>query len=429
MNTRLIAALLSAVILAPAIAAAVQDEEQLRPIRPLSLEEIRARKTVVPETKQPRGCSIPTIDISHIKAFQIEVDRDPKQYLGHTTTAMLEDGKTIFLVYPTGHASGKIILKRSDDGGKTWSDRLPTPQSWNKIDNCPTLFRTVDKDGKRRLVLLAGMAVVKRAYSEDDGKTWSELEPISDWGGIVAMSSLVPLSGPGRYMALYHDYCGMEMGIMGPFMSALMKRRYRCGEDGGVNGFIQFKVYTNDGGLTWSAPEMISFSDTIHLCEPGAIKSPDGRQIAVLWRENSRRRNSFITFSDDEGRNWTAPRELPAALTGDRHTAKYLPDGRLFISFRDMASDSLTRGDWIAWVGQYNDLVNGTEGSLRIRLMDNAPGITGAVWSGCDCAYPGVEILPDGTIFSVTYGKWDSSAPNYIMAVRFKLNDLLKAFR
>lgn len=32
----------------------------------------------------------------------------------------------------------------------------------------------------------------------------------------------------------------------------------------------------------------------------------------------------------------------------------------------------------------------------------------------------GVEILPDGTIVSVTYGKWDSSTPNYIMAVRFK---------
>ncbi|MFA5191481.1 MAG: hypothetical protein WC740_12185 [Verrucomicrobiia bacterium] len=61
--------------------------------------------------------------------------------------------------------------------------------------------------------------------------------------------------------------------------------------------------------------------------------------------------------------------------------------------------------------------------------MDNAPGMSGAVWSGCGCAYPGVKILPDGTILSVTYGKWDSSAPNYIMAVRFKLTELLKAFR
>ena len=27
-----------------------------------------------------------------------------------------------------------------------------------------------------------------------------------------------------------------------------------------------------------------------------------------------------------------------------------------------------------------------------------------------DCAYPGVEVLPDGTIVSTTYGHWDRRA-------------------
>ncbi len=77
----------------------------------------------------------------------------------------------------------------------------------------------------------------------------------------------------------------------------------------------------------------------------GAIRSPDGKQIALLLRENSRRRNSHVIFSSDEGATWSWPRELPGALTGDRHVGKYTPDGRLFITFRDMCYESPTQGD------------------------------------------------------------------------------------
>jgi hypothetical protein len=43
---------------------------------------------------------------------------------------LLEDGKTIIAVYPKGHGKGAIQMKRSTDGGLTWSERLPTPKSW-----------------------------------------------------------------------------------------------------------------------------------------------------------------------------------------------------------------------------------------------------------------------------------------------------------
>ena len=60
----------------------------------------------------------------------------------------------------------------------------------------------------------------------------------------------------------------------------------------------------------------------------------------------------FVIFSNDEGLTWTEPKELPAALTGDRHVAKYTKDGRLFISFRDTTHVSPTKGDWVGWGGQ-----------------------------------------------------------------------------
>ena len=41
---------------------------------------------------------IPTIDLSGESHRQVIVDREPGQYLGHTTTALMEDGKTILIV-------------------------------------------------------------------------------------------------------------------------------------------------------------------------------------------------------------------------------------------------------------------------------------------------------------------------------------------
>ena len=68
-----------------------------------------------------RGYSIPLIDLAGETDRQVVVDREAGQYLGHPTTVLLEDGKTILCVYPKGHGRGAIVYKRSDDGGLTWT--------------------------------------------------------------------------------------------------------------------------------------------------------------------------------------------------------------------------------------------------------------------------------------------------------------------
>jgi len=146
------------------------------------------------------------------------------------------------------------------------------------------------------------------------------------------------------------------------------------------------------------------------------VRSPDGRQLAVLLRENSRTRNSFVIVSDDEGLTWSDPVELPGALTGDRHAACYAPDGRLFITFRDMTHVSPTYGDWVGWVGMYDDIIAGREGQCRVRLLDNP------VQS--DSAYPGLVVLPGGTFVTTTYGHWTEGESPYIVCVRFRLDEI-----
>ncbi|MEW4566343.1 sialidase family protein [Tautonia sp. JC769] len=343
------------------------------------------------------GYDIPLIDLAGQSDRQVVVDREPGQYLGHPTTVLLDDGRTMIVVYPKGHGRGPIVMKRSEDGGRSWSDRLPVPENWATSQETPTIHRVVDREGTGRLILFSGLYPIRMAVSEDDGQTWTPLEPIGDFGGIVAMSSLERLSD-GSYMALFHDD--------GRFLRG----------DGQVKSFQVFKTLSTDGGLTWSEPEVIAEHPTAHLCEPGLIRSPDGSQIAVLLRENSRQHNSFLIVSDDEGATWSEPRELPGALTGDRHVGKYAPDGRLFLSFRDTTRESPTRGDWVGWVGTYDDLVDGRQGQYRVRLMENH--------RGADCAYPGVEILPDGTFVTTTYGHWAEGEAPYIVSVRFSLDEL-----
>jgi hypothetical protein len=227
-----------------------------------------------------------------------------------------------------------------------------------------------------------------------------------DWGGIVVMGFVEPLSTPGLYLAMFHD-----------------DGRFFTG-DGAGHGKGKMTLYqtrSTDGGLTWGVPEAIYSSREVHLCEPGCIRSPDGKRMAVLLRENRRVKTSHIIFSDDEGETWSEPREVPLALTGDRHKGKYAPDGRLLISFRCNSPVAARahrsfEGDWVAWVGTYDDLVEGRDGQYQVRLADNTKDY--------HTSYPGVEILPDGTFVITTYGHWTNGEAPYILSVRLKLEEL-----
>ena len=78
---------------------------------------------------------------------------------------------------------------------------------------------------------------------------------------------------------------------------------------------------------------------------------------------------------------------------------------------------STTQGDWVG-VGRHLRTTSSQErdGQYRVRLMDNHHR-----W---DCAYPGVEVLPDGTFVTTTYGHWRKGEKPYVVSVRFTLAEL-----
>lgn len=67
-------------------------------------------------------------------------------------------------------------------------------------------------------------------------------------------------------------------------------------------------------------------------------------------------------------------------------------------------------------MGIYEDIVEVREGQYRVRLMKNH--------KGADCAYPGLELLPDGTFLTTTYGHWTKGEMPYVVSARFTLSEI-----
>jgi hypothetical protein len=102
-------------------------------------------------------------------------------------------------------------------------------------------------------------------------------------------------------------------------------------------------------------------------------------------------------------------------LFGDRHTARYTPDGRLVVCFRDTGGPSSpTSMHFVAWVGRYEDILAGRDAAYRVKLLHS--------YRGGDTGYPGVDVLPDGTVVATTYIKYRPGPErNSVVSTRFTL--------
>ena len=279
-------------------------------------------------------------------------------------------------------------------GGLTWTrldDQLPAGFAQHR--NCPSIYRMLDPQGVERLWVFSAQPNMPRILSEDAGKTWREL-PALGFPCVMTFSSVVRLKD-GRYLGLYHKGPG--------------------GADKTPLGVVQ--TITADGGVTWSPPRTVAFVPGKNACEPFVFRSPEGNELCCLMRENTHTGRSLMMFSKDEAATWSEPVETPWGLTGDRHMGLHAPDGRLVIAFRDKAPSSPTSGHFVAWVGTYEDIRQGRPGQCRIKLLHS--------FAGGDCGYPGMELLPDGTIVATTYIKYrQGTAKHSVVSTRFTLGQI-----
>ena len=363
----------------------------------------------------------------------------PRQYLGQPDMVQTKTGRLI-TAYPTGHGHGPIIMQISDDEGETWTEKKDIPASFATCQETPTLYTLDMGNGKERIMLISACPNwdLQRggwdtAYSDDDGETWTEYKnhwPSFDGAEkkhtIVAMASLVQLKDEqGNYiqkwMGVFHDY-----------------------------GYVNFKSYLTfdeDGNEQWSEPERYladyrSIESKYGICEVGMFRSPDGKRIMALARSDKKPNLSVMFYSDDEGKTWSKPEEMQGSLAGERHKAVYDPiSGRLLITFREIVykdgklDNNWMAGDWVAWVGTYEDLLEQNEGEYRILIEED--------WAmnakSGDTGYAGILVLDDGTFIMDSYGHFDEEFSKnafesgnynvrtdlcYIKQAKFKLGEI-----
>lgn len=401
--------------------------------------------------------TIPELDLS-IKPDNLDSKYDylyelttvdaSKKYMAHPDSVLLKNGN-ILTMYPAGHGKGAVLNKISTDGGLTWSEEIEnTPKSWVDSQETPTVYRLQFTDGKTedKLIMISanpkwGDADTDGGFncsvSTDEGQTWTEFETFYDINSdnsvipIVAMASLTQLKENGQFvdkwMGFFHD-----------------------------RDFYNYKTiltFDEQGNPQWSVPEKYfaqhrAIEEQSNMCEVECIRSEQGTgdELCLISRSNTKKMNSLVSFSNDEGVTWSEPVELPAALNGERHKAEWTKDGRLFITFRSIergvkadqnALESTTGGwiseGWVAWVGTYDDLKNGTEGQYRIKLAhiyvkgQKQP----EYYAGADTGYCGNVVLDDGTIVTSSYGKFSPDEKinlgtdyrTYICSKRIKLAD------
>ncbi len=361
--------------------------------------------------KSTRPSQIPCIDISQDKDKQTVIAAGTQDlYQGHPYSVTMPDGKTIFLTWCINHGGFAGPMARSDDGGKTWT-RIDSimPEGYRHHKNCPSIYYLVNSEGNGFLWVFTAQPLMPRIVSTDNGKTWSEKEPLG-FPNVMAFSSIIPKNPgvqDGKYIGFYHHRYDAEGKTINEEPAI---------KGGGLRVVVS---ETSDAGFTWSTPRIIAEQKGVLLCEPFAFWSPDKKEICCLLRENTHKGNSMVIFSSDHGQTWTPATYTSWELTGDRHLGGYLPDGRLIFSFRDQALESPTRGHFVAWVGTYNDIKKGLPGQYRIKLLHSN--------AGGDCGYPGMHLFDNGDVLALTYIKYQpGNIKHSIVSTRFNIMDIDK---
>lgn len=337
--------------------------------------------------------TLPVVDISaETDRHVIIAEGTEDVYQGHPTTLLMPDGKTLFAVWSIGHGGPAGPMARSDDGGITWvrlDDRLPS--SYSQYENCPSIYRMVNPQGEERLWVFVAWPRMPRIMSDDGGETWRDMDSLR-FECVMTFSSVVRLKD-GSYLGLYH--------------------RRQGGSDRSLE---VLQTVSDDGGLTWSEPWVVADVEGKDPCEPYAFRSADGSQLCCLMRENTHKGRSLMMFSHDEGKTWSEPKPTIWGLTGDRHQGIRTTDDRFVIAFRDQAPGSPSYHHFVAWVGTYQAIRGEHLDQYRIKLLHSH--------AGGDCGYPGIELLPDGTIVATTYIKYQSGEKKHsIVSTRFKLRE------
>lgn len=288
---------------------------------------------------------------------------------------------------------GRLDWIRSQDGGRTWSKPTQIVDSrWD--DRNPSLGQMADGtlvvgyaeastyDAQSRWDRSAGSYDLFFVTSRDGGKTWSERKGLYA-GPICNGSAFGRIIHDKNKVALMVIYGGANPSYEGP------------GKLDGNARYYSGLIRSEDNGRTWSDFSLILAGHN----EASLQLLPDGTLIAVARTADGA---LSVTESKDDGRHWSAPRNLTKR---GQHPADIclLSGGTLLVTYGNRLQPY--------GVGCVVSRDNGKTWDYEHRRM--------LAWDSqnTDCGYPSTVQLADGEILTMYYSVGTGSLPKIAQAV------------
>jgi len=230
-----------------------------------------------------------------------------------------------FSVGGGAHATGGTQCRRSQDGGRTWSqpsvilEGVRQPFSSNHLRLSRTASGTVLAYGQRdhremqegQYRTVRSEAIICR--SDDNGKTWSDAQILpAQLPGPYEISNPIVVTHDGRWLAPTATYHGELYG----------------------EKVVVFE--SPDEGKTW--PDMHTVFEhpekKVGYLEQKVIECQPNRLLAIAWRQdfqNDVDLDNAICFSNDGGLTWSDP--LATGVQGQTMTPIWLEEDRFCILY------------------------------------------------------------------------------------------------
>jgi sialidase-1 len=242
-------------------------------------------------------------------------------YHTYRIPAVLVTKKGTILAFCEGRVKGRgdagdidLVLRRSSDGGKTWSSLVNV---WNDGENtcgnpCPVVDQetgtiwlpmtwNAGKISERKIK--PGFGKDSRrvfvTHSTDDGLTWSEPREITaetkkkEWSWYA--------TGPGAGIQIQN----------GPHRGRLVIPCDHKVPATGDNGFWSHVIYSDDHGATWQLGG-VTPRDRVNECE--VVELDKGRLLLNMRNYDKRVPARQICVSDDGGKTWKNQKHDPALI-------------------------------------------------------------------------------------------------------------------
>lgn len=272
--------------------------------------------------------------LTNMPKRHVVIDRREGHYLCFPDIAHSGDGALLCVYNEFDRHVGarrRLLLKRSEDGGKTWdaARMLCALES-----HCPRIVRLSDG-----LLVIADDALPGLYFSSDCGRTWAQQPGAGLGHGLL--DRVLELSGEVLLTA-GHQHRGNQ---------PQPKIRQAPTE--------QMAYLSRSRGRHWEPFSIIANEKCLVLCEASVIRLPAAPKQAAdapphllaLMRENSFvGEPMYYCLSQDGGATWGAPRPTP--LIGHRPTLGWTRSGKLLVTYRDVGPDPGTK----AWLGRLEEL-------------------------------------------------------------------------